>query len=95
VDRALATVAGVIAPGTAVAAAGILPDNGATAALRLTPAQPTPAAFLRLGADAQRLRAALAAEGVASAVLADHGGALLALSGPRRQREETPGTGQM
>jgi coenzyme F420-0:L-glutamate ligase / coenzyme F420-1:gamma-L-glutamate ligase len=79
VDRALTTVAGHLAPGTAVTPAEILPENGATAGLRLTPPETSPAAWLRLGADAHRLRAALAAEGVASALLPQNDGALLAL----------------
>jgi coenzyme F420-0:L-glutamate ligase/coenzyme F420-1:gamma-L-glutamate ligase len=80
VDRAVATVAGVIAPGTTVTAAELLPE-GATAALRLTPpAEGGPATWMRLGTDAHRLRVALAAEGVASAVLPEAGGLLVALS---------------
>jgi coenzyme F420-0:L-glutamate ligase / coenzyme F420-1:gamma-L-glutamate ligase len=84
VDRAVALVAGVVAPGTTVIPIGvpteILPDNGATAAIRLTSPAATPAALIRLGADAHRLRAALAAEGVASVLLLDGDGVLLALS---------------
>jgi coenzyme F420-0:L-glutamate ligase/coenzyme F420-1:gamma-L-glutamate ligase len=74
VDRAFATVAGVLGPGTTV--------TGATM-LRLTPPAVTPEALLRLGADAHRLRAALAAEGVASTLLIDDNGGrvLLTLSG--------------
>ncbi len=80
VDRALATVAEVIAAGTAVTAAEELPE-GSAAALRLTPpADDGPASWMRLGADAHRLRAALAAEGVASSVLPGTDGLLLALS---------------
>jgi coenzyme F420-0:L-glutamate ligase/coenzyme F420-1:gamma-L-glutamate ligase len=80
VDRAVATVAGVIAPGTTVTAAELLPE-GVTAALRLTPpAGAGPATWMRLGADAHRLRVALAAEGVASTVLPEAGGLLVALS---------------
>jgi coenzyme F420-0:L-glutamate ligase/coenzyme F420-1:gamma-L-glutamate ligase len=80
VDRAVALVADVVAPGTTVVPAETLPDNGATAALRLTPPAATPAALMRLGADAHRLRAALAAEGVASVLLTQGDGVLLALS---------------
>jgi coenzyme F420-0:L-glutamate ligase/coenzyme F420-1:gamma-L-glutamate ligase len=80
VDRAVALVADVVAPGTTVIPAEVLPDNGATAAIRLAPPAPTPAALMRLGADAHRLRAALAAEGVASVLLTDGDGILLALS---------------
>jgi coenzyme F420-0:L-glutamate ligase / coenzyme F420-1:gamma-L-glutamate ligase len=79
VDRALKAVAGRLAPGTAVTPAEILPENGTTAGLRLTPPETSPAAWLRLGADAHRLRAALAAEGVASVLLPQNDGALLAL----------------
>jgi coenzyme F420-0:L-glutamate ligase / coenzyme F420-1:gamma-L-glutamate ligase len=63
VDRALATVAGVVAPGT-----GITRADGGTS-LHLSPPGPTAAALIGLGADAHRLRAALAAEGVASEAL--------------------------
>jgi coenzyme F420-0:L-glutamate ligase/coenzyme F420-1:gamma-L-glutamate ligase len=80
VDRALVAVADTIGPGTIVTPAEVLPENGATAGLRLIPPAATPAALIRLGADAHRLRAALAAEGVASAVLTDDDGLLLALS---------------
>jgi coenzyme F420-0:L-glutamate ligase / coenzyme F420-1:gamma-L-glutamate ligase len=81
VDRALALVADVVAPGTTVIPAEVLPANGATAALRLTlPGAAAAGALIRLGADAQRLRAALAAEGVASVLLTDDDGVLLALS---------------
>jgi coenzyme F420-0:L-glutamate ligase/coenzyme F420-1:gamma-L-glutamate ligase len=77
VDRALAVA--TPAPGTSVTPADVLPAN-ATAALRLTPPAPTPAGLMRLGADAHRLRAALAAEGVASTVSAEDDALLLALS---------------
>jgi coenzyme F420-0:L-glutamate ligase/coenzyme F420-1:gamma-L-glutamate ligase len=80
VQRALATVSDAIAPGTVIAAAGVQPDSGATAALSLTPAEATPAAYMRLGADAHRLRAALAAEGLASEALPHQGGLLVAIS---------------
>jgi coenzyme F420-0:L-glutamate ligase/coenzyme F420-1:gamma-L-glutamate ligase len=80
VERAVATVAGVMAPGTTVTAAEVVP-SGAAAALRLTPPEVAgPAVWVRLGADAHRLRAALAAEGVASAVLPEAGGVVIALS---------------
>ena len=82
VDRALATVAGVMAEGTTVTAASALPE-GTGAALRLTPPPGAgPAAWIRLGADAHRLRAALAAEGVASAVLPQDDGLLVAITAP-------------
>ncbi len=73
VERAVALVA--FAPGTVVTPVG-------GSALRLTaPAAPSmPAALMRLGADAHRLRAALAAEGIASALIFEDAGLLLALS---------------
>jgi coenzyme F420-0:L-glutamate ligase / coenzyme F420-1:gamma-L-glutamate ligase len=68
VDRALATVAGHIAPDTAITRG----DGGAL--LHLSPADTGTTALIRLGADAHRLRAALAAEGVASeALITDDG----------------------
>ncbi|WP_422773336.1 coenzyme F420-0:L-glutamate ligase [Plantactinospora sp. WMMC1484] len=85
VDRALRTVAGVVAPGTvctlvtdeqrvrarlgATVPAEKLP---ATALLDCAPPGPTgpdPDALIRFGADLHRLRAALAAEGIGSALL--------------------------
>jgi coenzyme F420-0:L-glutamate ligase/coenzyme F420-1:gamma-L-glutamate ligase len=79
VDRALVTVAGALAPGTTVAAAEVLPDNGATAGLLVSATDRTPS-LVRLGADAHRLRAALAAEGIASEATIHDDGVLLALS---------------
>jgi coenzyme F420-0:L-glutamate ligase/coenzyme F420-1:gamma-L-glutamate ligase len=68
VDRALATVAGAIAPGT------LITRVEGEAALHLSPPGSGPAALIRLGADAHRLRAALAAEGVPSdALIRDDG----------------------
>jgi coenzyme F420-0:L-glutamate ligase/coenzyme F420-1:gamma-L-glutamate ligase len=81
VERALATVADHFAYGTTVAPAETLPHNGATAALHLSPRHNDPAAFMRLGADAHRLRAALAAEGIATVVLPHDDGIRLDLSG--------------
>jgi coenzyme F420-0:L-glutamate ligase/coenzyme F420-1:gamma-L-glutamate ligase len=79
VDRALATVAEAIAPGTTVTA-----EDGGTA-LRVGTTGTTPAALVRLGADAHRLRAALAAEGVSSShSMADDGTVRIGLAGPRR-----------
>ncbi len=81
VERAVATVAGALAAGTAVVPAEVVPD-GAAGALRCTPpAGAGPAEWMRLGADVHRLRAALAAEGVASTVLPEAGGLLVALTG--------------
>jgi coenzyme F420-0:L-glutamate ligase/coenzyme F420-1:gamma-L-glutamate ligase len=79
VDRALATVAEAIAPGTTVTA-----EDGGTA-LRVGTAGTTPAALVRLGADAHRLRAALAAEGVTSShATADDGTVRIGLTGAGR-----------
>ncbi|MDT5041798.1 MAG: coenzyme F420-0:L-glutamate ligase / coenzyme F420:gamma-L-glutamate ligase [Actinoplanes sp.] len=62
IDRALATVAGAVSPGTAITVADAV-------TLALTPPATTPADLMRLGADAHRLRAALAAEGVTTELL--------------------------
>jgi coenzyme F420-0:L-glutamate ligase/coenzyme F420-1:gamma-L-glutamate ligase len=62
IDRALATVADTVAPGTAITVADAV-------TLAVTPPATTPADFIRLGADAHRLRAALAAEGVTTELL--------------------------
>ncbi|MGX6601938.1 coenzyme F420-0:L-glutamate ligase [Micromonosporaceae bacterium Da 78-11] len=83
VERALTTVADHVAHGTVVTPAETLPHNGATAALHLSPRHADPAAFIRLGADAHRLRAALAAEGIATVVLPHDDGIRLDLSGVR------------
>jgi coenzyme F420-0:L-glutamate ligase/coenzyme F420-1:gamma-L-glutamate ligase len=62
IDRALVTVADAVSPGTAITVADAV-------TLALTPPATTPADLMRLGADAHRLRAALAAEGVTSELL--------------------------
>jgi coenzyme F420-0:L-glutamate ligase/coenzyme F420-1:gamma-L-glutamate ligase len=80
VGRALAAVAPVLARGTTVTPADVLPHNGATAALHLTARDTTPAGLMRLGADAHRLRAALAAESIATVVLPHEDGIRLDLS---------------
>jgi coenzyme F420-0:L-glutamate ligase/coenzyme F420-1:gamma-L-glutamate ligase len=80
VDRALDTVAGVIAAGTAVTAAEVVPAGASAALLVTAPPGAGPAVWMRLGADAHRLRAALAAEGVRSTVLPQGDGLLVALS---------------
>jgi coenzyme F420-0:L-glutamate ligase/coenzyme F420-1:gamma-L-glutamate ligase len=54
-------VAGVLAEGTAV-------EPSVAGVLRCTPPDVTAAALMRFGADIHRLRAALAAEGLSSAV---------------------------
>ena len=74
VDRALATVAGVIAPGT------LITRVGGGAAVHLSPAGTGPATLIRLGADAHRLRAALAAEGVPSDALIQDDGVVVTLT---------------
>jgi coenzyme F420-0:L-glutamate ligase/coenzyme F420-1:gamma-L-glutamate ligase len=75
VDRAVATVSGVVAPGTGITRT----DDGT--ALRLSPPEPAAAALIRLGADAHRLRAALAAEGVASEALFRDDGVTVRITG--------------
>jgi coenzyme F420-0:L-glutamate ligase/coenzyme F420-1:gamma-L-glutamate ligase len=65
VGRAVALVAPLLAPGTGVAVTG--------GTIRCTPPARDAAALVRFGADLHRLRAALAAEGVRSAVSADAG----------------------
>jgi coenzyme F420-0:L-glutamate ligase/coenzyme F420-1:gamma-L-glutamate ligase len=74
VDRALTTVSGVIAPGTTITRV----DGGT--ALHLSPPGPGAAALIRLGADAHRLRAALAAEGVGSAALIGDDGVMVRIT---------------
>ncbi|AEV81944.1 F420-dependent oxidoreductase [Actinoplanes sp. SE50] len=54
--RVLELVGAVVTPGIGIV--------GGTRSLRLTPAGPAPADLLRLGADAHRIRAAFAAEGL-------------------------------
>jgi coenzyme F420-0:L-glutamate ligase/coenzyme F420-1:gamma-L-glutamate ligase len=73
VQRAIATVAGVTGLSTT-----ITPENGA---LSLTPGPDAgPAEWIRLGADAHRLRAALAAEGITSTVHTHDDGVLVSLA---------------
>ncbi|MEV0392702.1 coenzyme F420-0:L-glutamate ligase [Polymorphospora rubra] len=78
VDRAVAVVARVVTPGTelrvAAATAEITaiagwPASAGTVVTCHLPGTPDGAALVRLGADLHRLRAALAAEGVASTLL--------------------------
>jgi coenzyme F420-0:L-glutamate ligase/coenzyme F420-1:gamma-L-glutamate ligase len=71
--RALATVAGVVAEGTVI-------DSTSPAALRCAPPEVTPAALMRFGADLHRLRAALAAESLSSAVSYDDASATITVS---------------
>jgi coenzyme F420-0:L-glutamate ligase / coenzyme F420-1:gamma-L-glutamate ligase len=82
VSRALSTVADLMAHGTEVTPAEVMPGNGATAALHIAgPASNSPATFMRLGADVHRLRVALAAEGIPSVPLPHDDGIRLDLSG--------------
>jgi coenzyme F420-0:L-glutamate ligase/coenzyme F420-1:gamma-L-glutamate ligase len=81
VDRAVSTVAELLARGTEVTPAEVLRGNGATAALHVTCPGNSPGAFMRLGADVHRLRVALAAEGILSVPLPHDDGIRLELSG--------------
>ncbi|WIM97362.1 coenzyme F420-0:L-glutamate ligase [Actinoplanes oblitus] len=67
--RAAALAAELGTPGT-----GIAEEGGA---VRLTPAGPGPADLVRLGTDAARIRAALAAEGLSSGITIDDAGLTL------------------
>ena len=94
VNRALATIAPVIAAGTAFRmsppepGSGSTPDGqtaerlpaGATAAVHCSPAGSDPAALVRFGADVHRLRAALSAEGLESTVVVGGADVLVAIS---------------
>ncbi|GID26656.1 hypothetical protein Abr02nite_16390 [Paractinoplanes brasiliensis] len=81
VDRAAATVAGLLSPALTVTAAEVVDGSGATAALHLTTRDTTPPGLMRLGADAHRLRAALAAESIVTLSLPHEDGLRLELSG--------------
>jgi coenzyme F420-0:L-glutamate ligase/coenzyme F420-1:gamma-L-glutamate ligase len=81
VERAVSLVAALFAHGTEITEAEPSPVNGVSAALHLACAGTSPAAFMRLGADVHRLRAALAAEEVLSTVLPHDDGIRLGLSG--------------
>jgi coenzyme F420-0:L-glutamate ligase/coenzyme F420-1:gamma-L-glutamate ligase len=80
IERALAAVSGALGHTTTVTAGDVLPHNGATAALHLTTLDTSPAGLMRLGADAHRLRAALAAESIVSVPLPHEDGIRLGLS---------------
>ena len=80
VERARTAVAALLAPGTKITPAEALRGNGAATALHIACPGSSPAAFMRLGADVHRLRAALAAEGVHSVVLPQADGIRLDLS---------------
>ncbi|MGK5680993.1 coenzyme F420-0:L-glutamate ligase [Actinoplanes sp. URMC 104] len=81
VDRAAALVADSLSPTTIVAPAEVVAGSGATAALHLHSRDTTPPGLMRLGADAHRLRAALAAEAIATLSLPHEDGVRLELSG--------------
>ena len=81
VERALTSVADLLAPGTLVVAAEAVPGSGATAALHVSTRDTTPTGLMRLGADTHRLRAALAAESVPTLSLPHDDGVRLELSG--------------
>ena len=81
VDRAVAAVSGVLAPATLIVPAEAVPGSGATAALHLSTRDLSPAGLMRLGADAHRLRAALAAESIPTLALPHEDGVRLELSG--------------
>ena len=85
VDRALASVSTSLAPGTSVSPAGgtglrLAPPSSALPSPHgaVDPqGNPDPAIWMRLGADAHRLRAALAAEGISSAAHPADGGIVI------------------
>ncbi|BCJ44563.1 hypothetical protein GCM10010168_13760 [Actinoplanes ianthinogenes] len=77
VERALRLVSEVLTPGTGIEMSARRGAVDSADAVRLTPAGSEPADFARLGADAHRLRLALATEGVISRVAFDDEGATL------------------
>jgi coenzyme F420-0:L-glutamate ligase / coenzyme F420-1:gamma-L-glutamate ligase len=86
VRRAVAAVAACLAPGTTITEPAPSPHDGATAALHLQTPDVTPAGLMRLGADSHRLRAALAAEAIATIPLPDADGIRLHLTAPEETR---------
>jgi len=82
IERALASVAGVLGRATTVTPDEVMPHNEVTAALHLTTFDTSPAGLMRLGADAYRVRAALAAESIVTVALPHEDGIRLGLSGP-------------
>jgi len=80
IERALAAVSGVLSHTTTVTPGEVLPHNGATAALHLATLDTSPAGLMRLGADAHRLRSALAAESIVTVALPHEDGIRLGLS---------------
>ncbi|MCA2215590.1 coenzyme F420-0:L-glutamate ligase [Jidongwangia harbinensis] len=79
IERALATVADHLASDTTPTTAAPADPAAGTGpvVIRLTTSGTGPAAWVRLGADAHRLRAALAAEGTAARVTVDDEGVLI------------------
>jgi coenzyme F420-0:L-glutamate ligase/coenzyme F420-1:gamma-L-glutamate ligase len=81
VARALRSAAEFLSPALSIAPAEPSPASGATAALHLETRDSSPAGWMRLGADAHRLRAALAAESIVTMALPHEDGIRLAMSG--------------
>jgi coenzyme F420-0:L-glutamate ligase / coenzyme F420-1:gamma-L-glutamate ligase len=81
VERALAAVSDSLAHGTTVSPAEVVPGSGATAALNIRSNNVSPIGLLRLGADAHRIRASLAAESIATLSLPHEDSIRLELSG--------------
>lgn len=81
VERATAAVAEFVSTSLRITPTDPSPTAGCTAALHLHTQDASPAGWMRLGADAQRLQAALAAERVASVSLPHEDGIRLELSG--------------
>ena len=81
VERALAAVADSLARATSITPADVVPGSGATAALSIRSLDVSPVGLMRLGADAHRVRAALAAESIASLSLPHQDSIRLELSG--------------
>ncbi|MEV4351958.1 coenzyme F420-0:L-glutamate ligase [Actinoplanes sp. NPDC049596] len=79
VERALSLV--TLSHATVLAPAEAIAGSGATAAFHLSTRDASPAGYMTLGADAHRLRAALAAEGIPTLSLPHEDGLRLELSG--------------
>ena len=79
--RALETIAGTLGHATEITEAEVMAHNGATAALHLSSFDRSPSGLMRLGADAHRLRTALAAESILTVPLPHDDGIRLDLSG--------------
>ncbi len=80
-DRAAVAVADSISQATTIEPAEAITGSGATAALHLRTRDTSPEGLMRLGADAHRLRSALAAESIATLSLPHEDGIRLELSG--------------